>query len=65
MHVKGMPNATGLVSRSGHVAEEDADVVVNLRNAGAILTCLTNTSEVRILFLNFFSRIYNPFNPVA
>lgn len=41
-----MPNATGLMSRKDAVASEDADVVVNLKKAGAILTCLTNTSEV-------------------
>jgi fatty acid amide hydrolase 2 len=45
--VKGMPNTTGLCNRKDFVAPEDADVVTNLRNAGAILTCLTNTSEVK------------------
>ena len=44
-----MPNATGLISRKDFRSSENADVVVNLKNAGAILTCMTNTSEV----LNF------------
>ena len=44
--VKDMPNATGVCVRKDFRAPDDADVVKHLKSAGAILTCLTNTSEV-------------------
>lgn len=43
--VKGMPNATGVFARKNFVVPYDADVVKYIRQAGAILTCVTNTSE--------------------
>ena len=49
--VKGMPNSAGLYARKDEIAKEDNDVVKNVRNAGAILTCVTNTSEVINIFL--------------
>jgi fatty acid amide hydrolase 2 len=44
--VKGMSNNSGLVSRRDFRAPEDAVVVKYMRDAGAVLTCVTNTSEV-------------------
>ena len=41
--VKGKPNATGIIARSHIRSPDDADVVKHLRNAGAIMTCMTNT----------------------
>lgn len=41
-----MPNATGLIYRSDFRAPEDCDIVKNMRKAGAILLCVTNTSEL-------------------
>ena len=46
-----MPTSTGLISRKDIKSDHDADVVKNLREAGAILTCLTNTSEVSNFYL--------------
>ncbi len=46
--VKGMPNATGSIKRKDFRAPDDADVVRYMREAGGILTCLTNTSELCI-----------------
>ncbi|RNA24593.1 fatty-acid amide hydrolase 2 [Brachionus plicatilis] len=44
--VKGMSNNSGLVCRKDIRAPEDAIVVKYMKDSGAILTCLTNTSEV-------------------
>jgi fatty acid amide hydrolase 2 len=44
--LSGMPNSSGLVSRAGTVAREDAPPVARLRAAGAIPLGVTNTSEV-------------------
>jgi fatty acid amide hydrolase 2 len=44
--VKDMPNTTGIIARKDFRAPEDADVVKYMKESGAILTCLTNTSEV-------------------
>ena len=44
--VKGMPNSTGIVARKDFRAPEDAVIVKYMREAGAILLCVTNTSEV-------------------
>lgn len=44
--VKGMSNNSGLVCRKDVRAPEDAIVVKYMKDSGAILTCLTNTSEV-------------------
>jgi len=44
--LRGMPNSSGLVSRAGIVAEQDAPPVARLRAAGAIPLGVTNTSEI-------------------
>ncbi|CAF0988502.1 unnamed protein product [Brachionus calyciflorus] len=44
--VKGMSNNSGLTCRKENRAPEDAVVVKHMKQAGAILTCVTNTSEV-------------------
>ena len=44
--VKDMPNTTGTLYRQDFRAPRDADVVQYMRQAGAIMTCLTNTSEL-------------------
>ena len=43
--VKGMPNSTGVIARKDFRAPEDAIIVKYMREAGAILLCVTNTSE--------------------
>ena len=48
----GMPNAIGVITRKDFRAPEDAEVVRLIREAGAILTCVTNTSEVKIFRKN-------------
>lgn len=63
--VAGMPNSTGLVCRKDVCADKDADVVANLRESGAILTCLTNTSEL-CMWMESSNYLYgttrNPYN---
>ena len=63
--VKDMPNSTGCFARVNFRAPKDADVVRHLREAGAILTCLTNTSEV-CMWLESNNYLYgttkNPYN---
>jgi fatty acid amide hydrolase 2 len=63
--VRGMPNATGLVARAHVRAARDAHVVANLRRSGAILTCLTNTSEL-CMWMESSNYLYgttrNPYN---
>lgn len=44
--VKGMPHTSGLVSRVGTVATQDATVVARYRAAGLIPLCVTNVSEL-------------------
>lgn len=44
--VKGMIHSSGLYCRQNIIAEENADVVTRLRNAGAIPLALTNVSEL-------------------
>ena len=60
-----MPNASGLVARKEFRAPEDADVVKFMRNAGAILLCTTNTSEL-CMWMESSNRLYgmtkNPYN---
>ena len=48
--VEGMPNTTGSKFRKDIRAPHDADVVKYMRQSGAILTCLTNTSELCMWF---------------
>jgi fatty acid amide hydrolase 2 len=63
--VKGMPNTAGVVARKCIVSENDSDVVKHMRRAGAILTCMTNTSE-GCMWLESSNYVYgtsnNPYN---
>lgn len=60
-----MPNTSGLYLRKDFRAPEDADIVRNMRNAGAILVCTTNTSEL-CMWLESGNHVYgitkNPYN---
>jgi fatty acid amide hydrolase 2 len=60
-----MPCATGLVDRKNFRASEDADIVKNMRKSGAILLCVTNTSEMCI-WMESRNELYgvtkNPYN---
>ncbi len=49
---KGMPNTAGVIARKDYLVPEDSDVVKHMRQAGAILLCLTNTSEVNLKLTN-------------
>ncbi len=46
----GMQFSSGLVCRKHLKAEEDADVIKNMKNAGAILLCTTNISELGLYY---------------
>lgn len=62
---KGMPNASGLISRKGSVAEEDAEVVKRLKQAGAIPFIITNVSELCMWYESanrLYGRTKNPYN---
>ena len=57
---------TGVVSRRGTRAKEDADVVAMLRRAGAIPLVVTNTSEQCFwmeAYNNLYGRTNNPYDP--
>ena len=41
-----MPQSSGLLCRRLFFAKEDAEVVANLKKAGVIPLCVTNTSEL-------------------
>ena len=64
--VRGMPNTSGLVSRKGKLAPEDAITVARLRAAGAIVLGVTNTSEL-CMWMESNNRVYgrsnNPYDP--
>jgi fatty acid amide hydrolase 2 len=63
--VKGKPNSTGLIKRKDFKAPQDAVVVRNMRQAGAIMTCLTNTSELCMWFESsnyLYGTTRNPYN---
>lgn len=63
--VKDMPNSTGLLKRKDFRAPHDSEAVKNMREAGAILTCLTNTSEVCMWFESsnyLYGTTRNPYN---
>ncbi|RMZ93029.1 fatty-acid amide hydrolase 2, partial [Brachionus plicatilis] len=63
---KGMPNSSGLVSRKNYTAQEDSAVVKYMQEAGAILICVTNTSEccMWIESSNYITgTTRNPYNP--
>ncbi|KAK2147128.1 hypothetical protein LSH36_569g03078 [Paralvinella palmiformis] len=44
--LEGMPQSSGLLCRRLFFAKEDAEVVANLKKAGVIPLCVTNTSEL-------------------
>lgn len=61
----GMPQTSGLVSRKGVIATEDAPVVRRLREAGAIPLGVTNTSELCMWMEshnNLYGRTNNPYD---
>ncbi len=55
--VEGMPNTSGLVSRRGLRAPVDAITVSRLRDAGAIIMGVTNTSEL-CMWMESNNRVY-------
>ena len=64
--LEGMPNTSGLMSRKGIFAREDATAVARLRKAGAIPLGVTNISEL-CMWMESNNRVYgrthNPYNP--
>lgn len=64
-HVVGMPNTAGLVDRVPLRVAEDAEAVARLRDAGAIILGVTNTSEV-CMWMESYNRVYglsrNPYD---
>ena len=62
---KGLPHSAGLMDRKDTIAKEDARVVENLRNAGAIPIAVTNCSELCLWFEtenNVYGRTNNPYD---
>jgi fatty acid amide hydrolase 2 len=55
--VTGMPNSAGLVARGEHRSERDAVTVARLREAGAIVLGVTNTSELT-MWIESHNRLY-------
>lgn len=45
-HVKGMKTTGGVVHRKDIIMSKDADVIAQLKNAGAIILCKTNTPSL-------------------
>jgi fatty acid amide hydrolase 2 len=63
---KGLNFSTGLVARKGLKAEEDAEVIELMRESGAILLCVTITSELGLWFESsnrVYGRCKNPYDP--
>lgn len=63
--VKGLIHSAGLVCRKNILAEEDAAVIANLRQAGAIPIALTNVSELCMWWESanhVHGRTNNPYN---
>lgn len=61
----GLANASGLVSRKGLKAEEDAEVVKRLKKSGAIPFIITNVSELCMWYESanrLYGRTKNPYN---
>jgi fatty acid amide hydrolase 2 len=60
-----MKNSVGLVCRKNIKADSDADVIKLMKNAGAILLCITNMSELG-LWIETSNRVYgktkNPYD---
>jgi fatty acid amide hydrolase 2 len=61
LSVKGMPNASGLVSRQGIISEKDATVVERIKRSGAIVLGVTNTSEL-CMWMESNNRVYGRTN---
>lgn len=63
---RGMPQASGLVSRKDLRSTEDAPTVARIKEAGAIPLGTTNTSEL-CMWMESNNRVYgrsnNPYNP--
>lgn len=62
---KGFMHSAGLVDRKNLIAVEDASVVENLRNAGAIPIAVTNCSELCMWWEtmnNVYGRTNNPYD---
>ncbi|XP_068753196.1 fatty-acid amide hydrolase 2-A-like [Montipora capricornis] len=62
---KGLPHSAGLVDRRDAIATEDAIVVKNLREAGAIPIAVTNCSELCMWFETdnvLYGRTNNPYD---
>ena len=55
--VAGMPNSAGLVARADYRCEKDAVTVARLREAGAIVLGVTNTSELT-MWIESSNRLY-------
>jgi fatty acid amide hydrolase 2 len=63
--VKGLNFSTGLVARKGLKAQEDAQVIQLMREAGAIIVCVTITSELGLWFESsnhVYGQSRNPFD---
>lgn len=62
---KGLSFSMGLVARKGIKAEEDAEVVKNMKNAGAILLGVSNVPELNLWCEarnRVFGQTLNPYN---
>ncbi|XP_067010947.2 fatty-acid amide hydrolase 2 isoform X2 [Anabrus simplex] len=62
---KGLRHTLGLVSRRQVLADEDADVVILMKEAGAILIAVTNIPEVNMWIEvrnNVYGQTLNPYN---
>jgi fatty acid amide hydrolase 2 len=66
IQMKGMPNTAGLVNRKHVSIETDSPTVAALRQAGAVVLGVTNTSE-SCMWMESFNKVYglsrNPYDP--
>ena len=64
--VAGLPNSSGLVARKDKIATSDATCVKRLKDAGAIVLGVTNTSEL-CMWMESSNKVYgrtnNPYDP--
>ena len=64
--LSGLPNTSGLLSRRGQNAQFNADVIINLKKAGAIPVALTNVSELCMWYESsnlIYGRTNNAYHP--